>query len=145
MDVLASTPIKTHPRPGPAHFRGGARIALLALTFLSCPNIFAADAPTGEQIYRKRCAACHGVSGEGTKEHRQKPLAGDRSVAQLAKLIAKTMPKDEPGTCTAEDADKVSAYIYDAFYSTAARGRNKPPRIELSRLTVRQYQTRSPI
>ena len=31
-------------------------------------------------------------------------------------------------------------YIYDAFYSPDARVRNKPARIELSRLTVRQHQ-----
>ena len=61
-------------------------------------------------------------------------------MAQLARLISKTMPKNDPGSCTGEDAEKVSAYIYDAFYSKAARERNKPPRIELSRLTVRQYQ-----
>src|SRR6202042_3403412 len=34
----------------------------------------------------------------------------------------------------------VAAYIYDAFYSKAARERNKPPRIELARLTVGQYR-----
>jgi hypothetical protein len=67
-------------------------------------------------------------------------LAGDRSVAQLSRLIAKTMPEDEPGTCVGEDAEKVAGYIYDNFYSKAAQAKNKPPRIELSRLTVRQYR-----
>src|SRR5262249_8280478 len=46
----------------------------------------------------------------------------------------------DPGTCTGEKADRVAAYIHDAFYSKAARERNKPPRVELARLTVRQYQ-----
>jgi hypothetical protein len=50
------------------------------------------------------------------------------------------MPKDDPGTCVGEDARKVAAYIYEAFYSKAAQARNKPPRIELSRLTVGQYR-----
>ena len=50
------------------------------------------------------------------------------------------MPKDDPGKCVGPDAEKVAAYIYDAFYSKAARDRNKPPRVELSRLTVHQYQ-----
>ena len=65
-------------------------------------------------------------------------------MASLARLIAKTMPEDEPGTCVGPDAEKVSAYIYDAFYSKAAQARNpmRPARIELSRLTVRQYQER---
>ena len=37
---------------------------------------------------------------------------------------------------------KVAAYIYETFYSKDAQARNKfrLPRIELSRLTVRQYR-----
>ena len=52
------------------------------------------------------------------------------------------MPEDAPGECVGEDADKVAAYIYESFYSKTAQARNKfqPPRIELSRLTVRQYK-----
>ena len=70
------------------------------------------------------------------------PLVGERSVAGLARLIAKTMPEDAPGDCVGEDAEKVAAYIYESFYSKSAQARNKfqPPRIELSRLTVRQYK-----
>jgi hypothetical protein len=94
----------------------------------------------GEKIYRQRCATCHGAAGEGTEDDYPHPLAGDRSVPQLAKLIAKTMPSDDPGTCKGEDADKVASYIYDTFYSKAAQARNKPPRVELTRLTVRQYR-----
>ena len=36
-------------------------------------------------------------------------------------------------------AEAVSRYIYDAFYSREARLRNHPPRVELVRLTNRQY------
>ena len=50
------------------------------------------------------------------------------------------MPEDDPGTCVGEDARSVAAYVYDTFYSKTAQARNKPPRIELSRLTVRQYR-----
>ncbi|MDB5349233.1 MAG: cytochrome c [Planctomycetota bacterium] len=99
---------------------------------------FAADR-TGEQIYKQQCASCHGGTGEGTVDY-PRALAGDRSVAQLSGLIAKTMPEDDPGSCVGDDANKVAAYIYESFYSSAARARNKPPRIELSRLTVRQYR-----
>src|SRR5579871_7009250 len=77
----------------------------------------AADGRTGEQIYRQMCARCHGASGEGTKDNYPRPLAGNRSVAQLARVIAKTMPEDDPGKCVGADADKVAAYIYEAFYS----------------------------
>ena len=52
------------------------------------------------------------------------------------------MPEDAPGECVGEDAERVAAYIYDTFYSKDAQARNKfrLPRIELSRLTVRQYR-----
>jgi cytochrome c553 len=100
----------------------------------------AADVGTGAQIYRQRCASCHGAKGEGTEENYPQPLVGDKSVGQLARFIARTMPKDEPKKCTSAEADQVAAYIYDAFYSKTARVRNQPARIELARLTVRQYR-----
>jgi cytochrome c5 len=104
------------------------------------PPARADDPPEGEAIYRQRCASCHGPNGEGNPDEYAKPLVGDRSPAQLAQLIARTMPADDPGTCTGEEADRVAAYIHEAFYSPMAQARNRPPRIELSRLTVRQYR-----
>jgi mono/diheme cytochrome c family protein len=98
------------------------------------------EPPTGEAIYQQRCASCHGNNGEGTPEEYPKPLIGKSSVNQLAKLIAKTMPADDPGTCTGAEAQRVADYIYNAFYSPTAQARNKPARVELSRLTVRQYR-----
>ncbi len=109
-----------------------------ALLLLSGKGI-AEEARTGEQIYRQQCTSCHGAKGEGSDEYKR-PLMGDRSVAQLARFIAKSMPKDTDKKCTGEDAEKVAVYIYEAFYSKTAQARNKPPRIELSRLTVRQYR-----
>src|SRR5258708_23634204 len=50
------------------------------------------------------------------------------------------MPDDADEKCSAEDSAKVADYIYNACYSSDARVRNKPARVELSRLTVRQYQ-----
>ncbi len=95
--------------------------------------------PSGKQIYAKQCVRCHGAAGAGTDECKR-ALVGDKSVAQLARLIAKTMPEDDPGTCVGDDAKNVAAYIYDSFYSKDAQARNTPPRIEPARLTVRQYQ-----
>jgi hypothetical protein len=97
------------------------------------PRLLAADAQTGEQIYKDRCAACHGASGEGTKDHFPRPLTGDRSQTQLARYIGRSMPEDDPGSVSGPDAEQVAAYVYGAFYF-------KPARIELSRLTVRQHQ-----
>jgi hypothetical protein len=125
----------------PRSLQYGLRLlGAILLAAAAAPCAPAAADLTGEQIYRKQCAACHGASGEGTADNYPHPLAGERSVAQLAKLIAKTMPQDDPGACTGENANRVAAYIYEAFYSKAARERNRLPRIELSRLTVRQYQ-----
>ncbi len=94
---------------------------------------------TGEQIYRQQCASCHGKAGEGSDDYPH-PLIGDKSVEQLVRLIAKTMPKESRQKCTGENAQKVAAYVYDSFYSRIAQARNKPPRLELSRLTVCQYR-----
>jgi hypothetical protein len=112
----------------------------LALPLAPRPALAADETRTGEQIYRQQCASCHGAKGEGTEEEYPRALTGDRSVAQLARLIGKTMPADDPGTCTGEDAKRVAAYIHEAFYSRTAQERNKPAKIELSRLTVRQYR-----
>ena len=98
----------------------------LAALFLFAPRaVDAADGRTGEQIYKEQCASCHGKQGEGSKDYGH-PLEGDKSVGQLAKFIAKTMPEDDPGTCVGEDAEKVAAYIHEAFYSKAAQARNRP-------------------
>jgi hypothetical protein len=109
-------------------------------SFVLADRAPAAEKLTGEQIYRQSCAHCHGERGEGVKDEYKETLTGDRSIAQLAQLIAKTMPKDDVGSCSAEDAQSVAAYIFDAFYSPAAQIRNSPPRIEMSRLTVKQYR-----
>ncbi len=124
----------------PQRLSVGLRCVLTSVFLLSLSSSrLNAGGLTGEQIYRKQCAGCHGLSGEGSKDN-ERPLAGEKSVAQLAKLIARTMPKEDPGTCVGADADTVAAYIHGAFYSREARERNKPPRIELARLTVAQYR-----
>jgi hypothetical protein len=94
---------------------------------------------SGAALYKAKCARCHGPNGEGTKSYKQR-LEGDLSVAQLADVIRKTMPENAPGTLEAKEAHAVAAFIHHAFYSTIARERNRPARIELARLTVRQYR-----
>ncbi len=112
----------------------------LAVALLATVSTAQARDATGEQIYKLKCASCHGPKGEGTEENYPQALQGERTVAQLAKYIAKTMPKDAPKKCTVEEADNVAGFIYDAFYSKIAQARNKPARIELSRLTIAQYR-----
>ena len=119
------------------------RIALVYAigAVLANASLPAADLLTGKDIYQKRCAECHGEQGEGVADEHDEPLYGDRSLAELTKIIAETMPKDDPDKCTGECAEKVAAFIYQTFYTADARARNKPPRIELAHLTVRQYGT----
>ena len=98
-----------------------------------------ADLERGAAIYRDQCASCHGDQGQGGDTYEQ-PLIGDRSIGELSRVIHETMPDGEPERCEDADAQAVAAYIHHAFYSPEAQLRNAPPRIELSRLTVRQYQ-----
>lgn len=113
-------------------------LAAVALFVSPTARSLADDGQSGEQLYREYCASCHGARGEGTLEEYPHPLVGERSPDKLAKLIAKTMPSDDPGLLEMPEAEKVTAYIYDAFYSPAAQARNQP-KVEMSRLTVRQY------
>ena len=94
---------------------------------------------TGREIYQQSCARCHGPNGEGVKDKHAEALRGDWSIAKLARVIAKTMPEDDPGTCVGPEAEAVSRYITDAFYSREAQARHHPARVELVRLTNRQY------
>jgi len=95
--------------------------------------------PFGRDIYRQQCAKCHGRNGEGVKGKREEPLQGDRSLEKLTRYIDRNMPDDDPGKCVGEDAAAVAKYIYDGFYSREARMRKDPQRVELLRLTNRQY------
>lgn len=92
----------------------------------------------GERIYRAKCASCHGADGQGTKDNPD-PLTGKRSVEGLTSYIDRKMPEDKPKTVTGDDARKVAAYIYDAFYSPAAHARITRPRVAFARLTVNQH------
>src|SRR6478672_6284028 len=94
----------------------------------------------GKQIYAEMCAKCHGKEGEGSDEEYPERLIGELSVGELARLIDKTMPYQHPEKIGADESLLVSAFIHDAFYSPVAQERNRPARVELSRLTVRQYQ-----
>ena len=98
----------------------------------------AATATTGQKVYLQQCASCHGAKGEGGKAY-PKPLTGTRSTGELARFIAQTMPPG-PRKCPASEAKQVATFIYDAFYSPLAQERNRPARVALSRLTVRQFR-----
>lgn len=102
-----------------------------------------ADEPLvrGEAIYQQLCLDCHGGGGLELLDSHGDPLHGDRTLDELKAVIADTMPDGFPEDCVGEDAEAVAAYLYEAIYSPEAKQRNEPPRIELQRLTVRQYET----
>ena len=95
---------------------------------------------SGETVYREDCLRCHGPMGQGVAGKSDEPLVGEKSVAFLAKYIARDMPEDDPGTLSPADALASAQYIHQAFYSAEARARNNPPRLELAHLTERQYR-----
>lgn len=115
------------------------RHSLFALFFASLAG--AADVHPGAAIYKTQCASCHGEMGEGVAGKFDEPLTGERSVEALAKKIARTMPEEDPDACVGEQAEQVAAYIYDAFYSSAAQARLNPVEIDLTRLTISQYRS----
>ena len=118
------------------------RCAWLPLVLLISPSHAGAAEkhPTGREIFRQECAKCHGRKGEGVKGKYDGPLQGERSLEKLARYIERNMPDDNPGKIVGQDAAAVARYIYDTFYSPEVRLRsNKPPRVELVRLTNLQY------
>ena len=114
------------------------RIAFLALWVLPAWTA-RAQQRTGQVIYSELCASCHGDKGQGVAGKYDEPLYGEKSVEALARYIDRTMPDEKPELCVGEDAKQVAQYIFDNYYSTAARARLHPARRELQHLTNRQY------
>lgn len=113
---------------------------LLTALLLAAPAAaVAADLHPGEVIYRRHCQRCHGENGAGT-ESVPEALVGERSVGQLAAIVDETMPEDDPAAVSAEESRQVAEWMHGAFYSPLARDRNRPARVELTRLTVGQHR-----
>lgn len=97
-----------------------------------------AEATSGSEaktIFAKKCATCHGAQGQGAKDGFEQSLGSKRrSLRDLQRLIAETMPQEAPEQCTGEEARQLAEYIQAEFYQ------NGGPSSRLSRLTVDQYR-----
>ena len=93
----------------------------------------------GFSLFNEHCSSCHGLQGEGSEAYPD-PLLGNLSVNQLTHYIDKTMPDGDPSQVTGKEASLIAETIHSSFYSLIAQEKNKPQRLNLSRLTVRQMQ-----
>lgn len=100
--------------------------AIVALVASAAMRPASADEHPGAAIYRQHCLRCHGENGVGTPAA-PAPLVGDRSVGQLSRYVADTMPEDDPAAVTGEAAARVADWIHERFYSAVARDRHRPP------------------
>ena len=114
----------------------GAALGLLSCSVAPRP---ADRHAAGAKIFQQSCAGCHGARGEGVDGKYKEALAGNWALPRLTRYIEKNMPDDDPGTLAPRDAESVAAFVFDSFYSPAAQARLHPARLELSRLTNRQY------
>ncbi len=114
---------------------------LASCTLLVCllPVGTAMGEPSGAEIYRTLCLECHGPQGEGVAGKYDETLHGDLSVEELARRIEETMPEEQPELCVGDEARAVASYIHETFYSHVARAQIMPVRVDLSRMTVKQY------
>ena len=116
---------------------------LLHLRFILIALLMTGSAlgqPDGRKIYVTHCASCHGDKGQGADGEYEAPLWGRKSVESLARYIHRSMPEEKEDTVVDEDAHAVARYIHEEFYSPAAQLRNRPPRVELLRLTNEQFR-----
>jgi hypothetical protein len=115
---------------------------LIVLAFLCLTSdLTAASRRSGKEIFQAQCARCHGRNGEGAKGEYEDPLRGTKNLEKLTRYIETSMPDDKPGTCTGANAQAVAKFLLDSFYSQPAPIRKKAARLELSRLTNKQYLT----
>ena len=89
-----------------------AVLTLIAIVVLACESFAQSD---GAAIYKQKCAACHGASGEGKVGPALKgiSLSSDDIAAMLTKgNDAKKAPHKKPISGLSEDQAKaVAAYV----------------------------------
>ncbi len=81
-------------------------------------QLLAGDSARGRTLYSSTCVICHGADGQGSAA--APPLWGERSfnvgagmarIGTSAAFIRPNMPRDRPGSLSAEQAFDLAAYI----------------------------------
>ena len=99
-----------------------AVLMVVALVLLAAPAFAAGDAAAGKEVFSKKCASCHGVTGDGNETVAKmlkvdiKPLSSKeiqaKSDADLKKTILEGTGKMKAVTgIDAKAADNVVAYV----------------------------------
>lgn len=102
------------------------------------PAADAATAVEGKQIFLQRCARCHGAKNEGVAGEFEHPITGPLGLEELAGYIEHSMPADDPGSVTGEQARAVADWIRGTFLEERVRAAT--PRVELLRLDNEQFR-----
>jgi S-disulfanyl-L-cysteine oxidoreductase SoxD len=80
------------------------------------------QAARGQDVYHENCSSCHGDKLTGKADEDVPALVGDRfhdlwddrKVGDLFKKIRRTMPQDDPGRLTEQQAADVVAFLLSA-------------------------------
>ncbi len=78
------------------------------------------DAEKGSEIYKEKCAVCHGTEGAGKPPAipalwgpaAYSDGAGMHLVAKMAAFVQHNMPQTDPGSLTPQEAYDVAAYVH---------------------------------
>lgn len=97
----------------------------------------------GDVLYQRLCASCHGALGEGGAG----PSLADRvqtyDLSTLTGRIARTMPPADPASCRGACAERVAAFLLDAFDADATDCSAPPLPIRRVRLLTRSEYART--
>ena len=98
-------------------------LALGGLLSITVHAQSAGDATRGQEMFKQRCAVCHGDALQGLVGP---PLTGTEfartwaNPSELRDKIQKTMPQDDPGSLTEAQAGDLAAFIVRAGAANAA-------------------------
>jgi mono/diheme cytochrome c family protein len=92
-------------------------LTVAALTVLSCPAVFAADAAAGKAVYDKSCKTCHGADGTPSAGMAKAMNIKDFKTTEFSEADIKTAVSTGKGkmkpipTVTGASLDDVTAYV----------------------------------